>query len=707
MGFVNHLPANLISYARCNNMHYMITNGKAARILAIISEAWGPADNTGYCFFPWIDRETGRFNEQAFQWPADRDKILTHLVEHEHHDLYWCPMIFEEPHRQVRHAHEEYALWADLDPVNPRNIDPKWEPSVAWSTSPGRYQALWLLKDPNNEDLEGASVRGADNQRLTYLIGADPSGWDTTQLLRLPTWTNHKPEYLVNGHSPTGKLLWSKGPRYTGADFNDLPELVVEDEPDFDMDILSELDDIDRKEVLLRIQPQLSPRILAKIRWTKAQIEASGKDRSLQAYVLMRFLADAGCSIAEIVAIIAPTPWNKFKGREEYLIREATKAADSVRDERKSQELTSTRFGDFARAQERPQWLIKDLMIGNSVGFIAGEPKARKSWIALDLAFSVAMNKQGYGTKFMDHFEVMNSGPVLYVALEDGGWLLQDRGNKMWQFKNRTPNQGIEIGDDGLPMWSEPPKLHRINVAMDVVSGVNLDLSDPEQRQEFLELVAGGYRNDRDEHEPYALVIIDTLMRAIGRTDINNLTEVMSILSPLSTYTQQPHVKTSILFVHHFNKSKVEGSPRGGTRMMGSQAIHAWSVDSLYVTSVDNRVTLESESKMAPTHQERFDLDPTHRTWSPTPVDEVKAPIRNLDFAGAEEPRRKPHGGGLRMSEGKLKVLAALRTLGAGAHRCSAIATEAGMASSNTHNILSQLELMGRVERSGKMWRIK
>src|SRR5580698_993882 len=116
----------------------MINHTTAADILAIISRAWGPADNTGYCFFPWIEGSSRRFHEQAFEWPAERAEIIDHMVKHADDDLYWCPVIFDEPRRRVEHAHEEYALWADLDESDPRDIEPRWQPTVAWETSPGR-----------------------------------------------------------------------------------------------------------------------------------------------------------------------------------------------------------------------------------------------------------------------------------------------------------------------------------------------------------------------------------------------------------------------------------------------------------------------------------------------------------------------------------------------------------------------------------------
>lgn len=671
----------------------------AEKVLAIISQAWGPDTHKGFCFFPYIRRNDGsaRFNEVGFAWPENREHIIDHIAtcyEEDDIDLYWCPMLFEEPKRRKEYAHEEYALWADLDESNPRDIDEQWKPSVAWETSPGRYQALWLLENPEEEDLIGAAQRGADNQRMTVMVDADPSGWDITQLLRLPGWVNHKPEYSINGRQPRGKMLWSKGPRYLGEDFDSLPEVPGADIEEPDLDVFTEVVDIDRDEVMLRVRP-LIPH---KIRQRLEQKTLSGEDRSRTLRSIMLYYAEAGCTEAEIIAVVMPTIWNKFKGREEYLAREAAKAVAHVP---KIEPWRPTPLDEYVAKQEKPKWLVKDLLVRNSVGFIAGEPKSRKSWIALDLAFSVAMNGAGHGTQFLGHYDVEHSGPVLYVALEDGGWLVKERSDKIWRFKNRTVNQGMEVKPDGTMFWSEvpsPSKLDRLNI--DVLAGQPMDLSDPEDRHRLLDVISDGHELPSGERQPYTLVIIDTMMRAVGRLDMNSSTEVMAMLNPFTVYTQQPNVMTSIVFVHHFNKSQRDGDTRGGTRLMGSQAFHAWAADSLYVTATDNTITLESESKIAPSAKDTFDLDPSHRTWAPHHTKDTSAPVKNLDFAGVERPKRT------RVSEAKGKILVAMRQMGPGPHRCADIAREVGMASSNCHTSLTGLLAANRVEQVDKLWRL-
>ena len=92
------------------------------RALRIISRAWGK--QSGYCFFPHIDREeqirtgerrAGFHENRAFKWPEEKGLILEHMAEHIGHDLYWCPSLFETPERKAEDAMDEHALWADMD----------------------------------------------------------------------------------------------------------------------------------------------------------------------------------------------------------------------------------------------------------------------------------------------------------------------------------------------------------------------------------------------------------------------------------------------------------------------------------------------------------------------------------------------------------------------------------------------------------------
>jgi hypothetical protein len=90
-------------------------------------------------------------------------------------------------------------LYADLDAVEPIKSDAELSPTIAWESSPGRYQALWHI-DKHLPEEQHIMV----NRKLTYALGADKGGWDITQVLRVPGTINHK-----YAEKPKVKLLWA------------------------------------------------------------------------------------------------------------------------------------------------------------------------------------------------------------------------------------------------------------------------------------------------------------------------------------------------------------------------------------------------------------------------------------------------------------------------------------------------------------------
>lgn len=616
---------------------------QAEEVLGVISQAWGPQDNTGYCFFPWINRREqaqnkSGFHSVAFEWPTERDEIIEHMLRHQNEDLYWCPVIFSGPHRQEGLAQEEFSLWADLDEADPHRIDRKWKPTVAWETSPGRYQALWLLKDPVEEDLYGAARAAGENRLMTHMLGADPSGWDITQLLRVPGWANHKPEYSAPGRRAQGKLLWADGPRYAAADFNDLPPLpkgfrVVE----FDDELAEEVKGIDRREVAKRIGSTLPKRAQALLNAKTV----NGEDRSKTRWYLTQCLAEADCTVAEIIAMLRPTVWNKFEGRADELRRlgsDAVAAVDAHEEKAAGGPLpVKRRWKEGMALVKNPSWLIPGIMTDGSVGFVAGEPKTRKSWLGLDLAFSVALAGDGIHAKFLNHFTVNEGGPVLYLILEDALPVAKSRGEKIWASK-MVESWGMDlvdgeiyIGRDYMPSTPDP--------SIDFVGDCVVQLSNDRGREWLTSMIGEGQAGTG---RPYKMLLIDTMMRSAGDVDENRSLELMTkLLAPLTQMSRRYNL--NIVVIHHFKKASKDSSTRGGQRMLGSQAFHAWAEDSIYITADGQELVLEVESKSAESSTHRFSFNGPRHAWSPTHQSDLLNVVQptNLDFAGATEPKLK------------------------------------------------------------------
>lgn len=630
----------------------MVTKAEVEKSLRLISQAWG-RKQSGYVFFPYIDRtkqlESGKrrvgFNEgPAFMWPRDRPKIVDYMLSHTQHDLYWSTSMFEYPMRREDVAMTEHALWADLDEADPSTID-DYPPTIAWESSPGRYQALWVA---SHGDFLGASFPGNENQKMTYHVNADPSGWDTVQLLRIPGWENHKPEYRrPDGTYPQGKILWMDGPKYEPGDFANLPDITGGVDAQLTDALSQDIDAVDRLAVISRVNLKLNhtARELLSAR------EAFG-DKSDKLWYLIRCLADVGLSTAEIVAVVRETVWNKFRDRHDELRRLITEASKAIA--KRSDEVTAkleqeggtseidrpapNRLGFLLKNIKKPQYLVQGVLTEGACGFIAGEPKCYKSWFGLDLALSIAT-----GADFLGQFRVQNPGPVLYIQEEDPAPTLKNRSAKIWVNKATDKFELVHEENAAGLYWLPPEQDEAFDPDINAYIQQGLVISDEAWQIWLDETLAAGM-----DGKPYRLVIIDTLMMTAGDVDENRSQEMTTkIFKPLKVLSRKHNV--ALLVVHHMGKSE---KSRPGQRMLGAVANHAWAEDSIYLSRSgldDIRMDLESKTVPAATYR-ISDLNNTAWTpnvapWRPDePVDD-STPATDIEKATGKSRRTRPAGG--------------------------------------------------------------
>lgn len=614
-----------------------IKRSELEKSLRIISRSWG-RKQSGYAFFPYIDRSeqvrTGNrragFNEgPAFKWPQERERILDWLEAHTGYEQYWSACLFEEPMRREDLAMTEHALWADLDGVDPSTLD-EYPPTVAWQTSPNSYQALWIAAQG---DFLGASWAGNENQRMTYMTGADSGGWFSTKLLRIPGTYNYKPEYQKAGKEPPkGRLLWMDGPTYSPGDFSELPAI---DGPDNILtDALeADIDSVDRHAVISRVRLKMTKRS----RDMLTAREVSG-DRSDQLWYLIRCLADVGCSVAEIVAVVRDTVWNKFRDRNDEIKRlmlEASKAIAKRSDdtiaklEAEEEEgpgsLVPQRLGFLLKNVKRPRYIVEKILTEGACGFIAGEPKCYKSWVGLDIALSVAT-----GAPFLGQFRVIDPGPVLYIQEEDPAPTLKNRTGKIWVGKATDKIELTQTEDFPEVQWLPPEQDETFDPNINALIQEGVVLSDPGWQVWLDETLAAGM-----DGEPYKLMIIDTLMMTAGEVEENRSQEMTTkIFKPLKTLSRK--YNCALLVVHHMGKAE---KSRPGQRMLGAVANHAWSEDSIYLSRSGMKdVRIDLESKTSPGGVYRM-----------TNVDNLRWEPHILPWRPDEEPEQDvPHTSGVR-----------------------------------------------------------
>lgn len=586
----------------------------------VLRRIWG--DTEGYVWTPWIrggtwSRKSGpEYHEgRAWRWPEQAGEIAAHIDAHRADDQYFSPGVFSAPRRVTQHAIPVPRLWADLDPVDPRSLG-DLTPTIAWESSPGRYQCVWEMPYTR----ERATEHGGPCHRLTHYIGADPSGWDATQLLRIPGSAHTK------STPQQGRLLWSDGPRLSWERVRQLPEVPTRDSDAAMVSLTEEaVRGVDRSSVWSRVRSLVSPRT----RELMALRDASDLDRSEALWSVERDLADAGCSVLEIVAVVMGSPLDKYVGRGDRLRRLTVEASRAVA-ERAVETLEGGALpegsplwaSDLASIHiPRPRWLIEGIWTRGGCGFISGAPKSYKSWLALDLAVSVAS-----GSPLLGEHRVVAPGPVLYLQEEDSLATAVDRLDQV--VDGRSPDShwgGVLSPESGAVAW-EPGS----GLPIDIQAHTGIVLSDHRWH---------AWLEERVRTYGYHAVIVDTLTTTVGDVDLDKAVDLQTrVLRPLREIAQTHDC--AVIIVHHSRKNS--GGARRGSNMLGSVALHGWVDCALYLDRDEEsgEITVSPEGKHNPAGGWVMTVPRMYRDWH-TGGRQVWAPEVVAGESTPEPPRRQ------------------------------------------------------------------
>lgn len=176
----------------------------------------------GYVRIGYLGVNDRRMTNKWFAWPDQLEDMLRNIDQNCQQlvHAYFCPSLYEN----IGDSHKEYVstcpnIWADLDTCNPQHL--LIRPSILTQTSPGRFQALWLLEDPLPPH-EAEEI----SRRIAYYHadqGADRSGWDLTQLLRIPYTPNYK--YGDMQSAPIVTILHAERALYRPSEFDVYPRV--------------------------------------------------------------------------------------------------------------------------------------------------------------------------------------------------------------------------------------------------------------------------------------------------------------------------------------------------------------------------------------------------------------------------------------------------------------------------------------------------
>jgi RecA-family ATPase len=267
------------------------------------------------------------------------------------------------------------------------------------------------------------------------------------------------------------------------------------------------------------------------------------------------------------------------------------------------------------RLPDRPddqRWLVAGLWAEEAVGIIGGEPKCCKSFLALDLAVSVAA-----GTPCLRRFAVTRPGRVLLYAAEDAPHIVRRR------LDGICAAAGVGLAD----------------IDIQVITAPSLRLDIEADRKSLEETVAA--------LKP-RLLVLDPFVR-LHRIDENVSGDVAPLLAYLRDL-QRRHA-LAVILVHHARKGA--GNIRAGQALRGSSEFHAWGDSNLYLRrGQDDRIALSAEHRaacaMPPQTLEltqrgnALALEPVERQIPATPAPEPSSVDERIAAALAQAARPQP-----------------------------------------------------------------
>lgn len=503
--------------------------------LGLIRKVWKHSGVDGNVWMPHIanigQKDKERFREGAvlhtndLQAPDLREDV----------DWYWTPGISHGENRKIKKGQRvqypaQRVLWADCDDNYNHELLLALKPTFMWETSPGHMQAVWLMREkiaPSEYHRDG--LMGM----LTQALGADKSGVDISQLLRVPGTNHHKRETFKV------RIVRDTNVVYT------------------------------RSQILSRVAKGLgfSPALASEL----AADDPYG-DRSKLLWKFSRRAAELGLPQDLTFKLIKATKWNKWKDEPDRLKEdierayeaqptkpEKSKKTNPIEDEELTEESVSawdmSTVNQFGPVLHKPMtWVVPGMIPEAGCGLIVAAPKVGKTRIAIEVALGLATGKRPLG------ISSRGQQTVGFFSLEDGEYLFADRLSKgmrgardMFHWDGHIKRIG-----DGL-VW-EPPQPMSLFTRFDPV-----DLSTPEDKARLHEtIVRYGLK----------LVIIDTLSMAIGDHNVSDQKEMNAILKDVRRIARA--TKCAVMFIHHTRKRVFEKGETVQETILGATALHAW-----------------------------------------------------------------------------------------------------------------------------------
>lgn len=342
------------------------------------------AGETGWLYLATkAPSNASQFGQYFFEWPAQRDAAIDFIVEKSTgYEVYYAPALFEEKVAKKEHVKGARVFWCEFDGHLPESLQGLPEPHVkVCSSLPGHEHWYWRV-----DSLVGSETLEKVNRSLTYILGADASGWDANQVLRPIQTRNHK-----RGGAPVSLLSLVSG-ALDAEVFASLPEPP----PAPEVPVPSEIPAIE--DVIPRYK-------FADEVWELFKNGLPSGDRSNALMSLGYYLAEMQLLDDEIFTLLlnADERWGKFSGRNdqykrlmEIVVRARAKYPfiNIVEDDNSFVPLG---YRSLLAVEENVEWVWEGLLHRTGYMLITGPSGAGKTQFTLNALARLALGQEHLG----------------------------------------------------------------------------------------------------------------------------------------------------------------------------------------------------------------------------------------------------------------------------------------------------------------------
>lgn len=186
------------------------------------------------------------------------------------------------------------------------------------------------------------------------------------------------------------------------------------------------------------------------------------------------------------------------------------------------------------------RYLVKGWLDRGSASVVYGESNVGKTFFAMDLALHVAARLPWHGVRVAGMGDREWPGQVYYLALEGGSGF----SNRICAMRSERPDifERIESAGDFVP-WPVAIDLHGTTDGQAIADAIN------------------------ETSEPTALIVIDTLARAMGDGDENTAKDMGQFVRNVDLIRKQ--TGAHVMVIHHSGKDTSKGA-RGSGSLRGA-----------------------------------------------------------------------------------------------------------------------------------------